>query len=62
MRKWVKSALHRIGAAGVGIMSISGGCRGVLADSCDRRGVPQLEEGFLVCEDFGTRGLEGDPK
>lgn len=24
-------------------------------------GVPQLQEGFLVCEDFGTRGLGGDP-
>ncbi|NMC21375.1 MAG: hypothetical protein GYA33_13265 [Thermogutta sp.] len=27
----------------------------------DRDGVPQLQEGFLVCEDFGTRGLGGDP-
>ncbi len=25
------------------------------------QGVPQLDEGFLVCEDFGTRGLGGDP-
>lgn len=24
-------------------------------------GVPELSEGFLVCEDFGTRGLCGDP-
>jgi hypothetical protein len=24
-------------------------------------GVPLLQEGFLVCEDFGTRGLGGDP-
>ena len=24
--------------------------------------VPDLDHGFLVCEDFGTRGLEGDPK
>jgi hypothetical protein len=24
-------------------------------------GVPRLQEGFLVCEDFGTRGLGGDP-
>ena len=24
--------------------------------------VPKLNEGFLVCEDFGTRGLEGDPE
>ncbi len=24
--------------------------------------VPILDEGFLVCEDFGTRGLEGDPE
>lgn len=31
------------GRSGVGIMSISGGCRGVLADSCDRRGVPLSE-------------------
>ncbi len=28
------------GPTGVGVMSISGGCRGVIADSCDRRGVP----------------------
>jgi hypothetical protein len=27
----------------------------------DRAGVPQLSHGFLVCEDFGTRGLGGDP-
>ncbi len=27
----------------------------------DDRGVPELQDGFLVCEDFGTRGLEGDP-
>lgn len=27
----------------------------------DPDGVPQLQEGFLVCEDFGTRGLGGDP-
>lgn len=31
------------GPSGVGIMSISGGCRGILADSCDRRGVPLSE-------------------
>ncbi|QDV87394.1 hypothetical protein [Planctomycetes bacterium TBK1r] len=24
-------------------------------------GVPQLNHGYLVCEDFGTRGLDGDP-
>ena len=24
-------------------------------------GAPKLNSGFLVCEDFGTRGLEGDP-
>ena len=24
-------------------------------------GVPQLNHGYLVCEDFGTRGLGGDP-
>ena len=23
--------------------------------------IPNLTQGFLVCEDFGTRGLEGDP-
>ena len=27
-----------------------------------RGSVPLLNEGFLVCEDFGTRGLEGDPE
>lgn len=27
----------------------------------DSEGVPQLGQGFLVCEDFGTRGLGGDP-
>ncbi len=27
----------------------------------DENGVPQLPHGFLVCEDFGTRGLGGDP-
>lgn len=27
----------------------------------DPDGVPQLDAGFLVCEDFGTRGLGGDP-
>jgi len=27
----------------------------------DRRGVPLLKDGFLVCEDFGTYGLGGDP-
>ena len=27
----------------------------------DRRGIPLLPGGFLVCEDFGTRGLGGDP-
>ncbi len=27
----------------------------------DADGVPQLSNGFLVCEDFGTRGLSGDP-
>ena len=26
------------------------------------QGIPSLDSGFLVCEDFGTRGLEGDPK
>jgi len=26
------------------------------------KGLPDLPYGFLVCEDFGTRGLEGDPK
>lgn len=31
------------GRSGVGIMSISGGCRGILADACDRRGVPLAE-------------------
>ncbi len=31
------------GKAGVGVMSISGGCRGIIADSCDRRGVPLSE-------------------
>lgn len=31
------------GRAGVGIMSISGGCRGILADACDRRDVPLSE-------------------
>ena len=29
--------------------------------SFDRDGVPLLKDGFLVCEDFGTRGLGGDP-
>ena len=24
-------------------------------------GVPQLKHGYLICEDFGTRGLGGDP-
>ena len=27
----------------------------------DQDGVPVPEQGFLVCEDFGTRGLLGDP-
>jgi hypothetical protein len=27
----------------------------------DGQGVPVLDGGFLVCEDFGTRGLGGDP-
>ncbi|MCH7988364.1 MAG: hypothetical protein IID46_04340 [Planctomycetes bacterium] len=27
----------------------------------DADGVPKLNDGFLVCEDFGTRGLGGDP-
>lgn len=27
----------------------------------DSSGIPQLNHGFLVCEDFGTRGLSGDP-
>ncbi len=26
-----------------------------------KHGVPQLQNGFLVCEDFGTRGLSGNP-
>ena len=29
--------------------------------SFDQSGVPQLPHGYLVCEDFGTRGLGGDP-
>jgi len=29
---------------------------------CDEHGVPQLPCRFLVVEDFGTRGLEGDPQ
>lgn len=29
---------------------------------CDRRDVPKAPCRFLVCEDFGTRGLEGDPE
>ncbi|MCG8451377.1 MAG: sigma-70 family RNA polymerase sigma factor [Pirellulales bacterium] len=28
---------------------------------CDAHGVLSLNTGFLVCEDFGTRGLGGDP-
>jgi hypothetical protein len=28
----------------------------------DADGIPNLSEGFLVCEDFGTRGLEGNPQ
>jgi len=27
----------------------------------DNSGVPSLINGFMVCEDFGTRGLSGDP-
>lgn len=27
----------------------------------NEHGVPLLDDGFLVCEDFGTRGLGGDP-
>lgn len=27
----------------------------------DPDGVPRLNDGFLICEDFGTRGLEGNP-
>lgn len=27
----------------------------------DTSGVPRLAQGFLVCEDFGTCGLQGDP-
>lgn len=29
--------------------------------SFDKSGVPDLQNGYLVCEDFGTRGLGGDP-
>jgi hypothetical protein len=29
--------------------------------ACSDQGVPLLNDGFLVCEDFGTRGLGGDP-
>jgi len=28
---------------------------------CDAAGLPQIPGGFLVVEDFGTRGLDGDP-
>jgi hypothetical protein len=27
----------------------------------DKSGIPALPNGFMVCEDFGTRGLGGDP-
>ena len=54
--------------SGVGIMSISGGCRGILADACARRGVPlavfdaATEDALgAVIPSFGVRKNPVDP-